>query len=315
MLGTLVMAMVLWAAGETSSVTYGASGTYTITLSITDNQSAEVIQVTKDVVASQPSQTEVTEIIPNLAPIAPQIDAIYETGLSASRNNQAFAVIGDQTANTSNFLDPFGAAGTYTLDPSVANLQQLIDFYSTELPVGGNSFNRNSVAAEDGLTVAEAINDAATDPQCQPGETRLVCEIRVMNPSVAIVSIGYQDIVEGTDPAQFETNFSQLLQQITAANVVPIVTTTYTFADTGLQQQALQINDAIISAAEANNVPVLNQWRAFTELPGGGLDGGGSPTIAPQGPGFLSDGVTAGVNIRNLYILGVLNVVMQELNN
>ncbi len=62
--------------------------------------------------------------------------------------------------------------------------------------------------------------------------------------------------------------------------------------------------------ADTLNVPVFNQWRGLNELPNSGLSGDNvTPSIAPEGPGYVSSGVSSGANARNLYTLLLLESI------
>jgi len=246
-------------------------------------------------------------------PLRSRINAIWNAGLSAGRNPLAFAVIGDETADSSNFLDPFATPGQDYTDPSADFLDSIITAYnSADIGAGDNSFNRDSVAVGS-FTLDQLLNQSEA---CDGGRstTRVQCEIDTINPTIAIVSVGYNDIINGTDPAQFQSQLEGLLQSIVDNNVLPVVTTVYPVP--GSEQQASDINEAIIQAAEAVNVPVVNMWRVFDDLGDDGLDANGNPTVDANGPGFVAAGniITAGANLRNAYIITVLNDIGDNLN-
>ncbi|MBE2271346.1 MAG: hypothetical protein IAE80_24140, partial [Anaerolinea sp.] len=76
-----------------------------------------------------------------------------------------------------------------------------------------------------------------------------------------------------------------------------------------LSQEVLNaLNEAIITAANENNIPVINVYRALNELTGSGLDNTGSLSVSPNGGGSLSnsDVNTYGVNRLNYVILQTL---------
>jgi lysophospholipase L1-like esterase len=130
------------------------------------------------------------------------------------------------------------------------------------------------------------------------------CELRLVNPSVVLINTGYNDITMGIDPATFQGQLETAIQIALDNNVIPIVATVYPIP--GYESQSQSINEAIISAADNKNVPVFNQWRAFNELSGSGLDGSGDPSVAPEGDDYLSPNTIAGANTRNRYTLLLL---------
>jgi PKD repeat protein len=299
------------AAGATASVTYADGGTYLIRLRVTDGQS-EPVEVPREVQVSAPtpppSVVEETPVLPDLNSIRDQLRQVHQ---SATTNRNAFALVGDQTAQIDTYLNPF--ADINPDDPSVAPFRDIIIRYQTPLNNGANSFNRQSVAVGSGL-IAEDLISPTPDPACNDGEWLIVCELRLMeNPSVVIVNIGYNDVTDGTDAGVFESQISQIIQQATTRGVIPILSTIYPQA--GQEQRTLELNEAIIRAADVQNIPVFNQWRAFNELPNSGLDGAGNPTVAPQGAAFIADPTEYGANMRNRYILILLDTLFRDILN
>jgi hypothetical protein len=162
--------------------------------------------------------------------------------------------------------------------------------------------------------IAEDLITATPDPACNDGEWLIACELRLMdNSSVVIINIGYNDVTDGTDVGVFESQISQIIQQATTRGVIPILSTIY--PQPGQEQRTRELNEAIIRAADVQNVPVFNQWRAFHELPNSGLDGAGNPSVAPQGAAFIADPTEYGANMRNRYILILLDTLFRDILN
>jgi PKD repeat protein len=290
---------------------YPDSGIYPVTLVVNDGVSEDAVTKEVTVEAAAPeSPVLTTPIMPDLALIETAVRGMFNDAMSAGRNGRAFVVIGDETAESSRFLDPLATPGTDYTAPDADFLDGLIAAYNTAdlgLGAGINSFNRESVATGS-LTAQELLEE--TEP-CNGGAvmTRIECEIQTVNPAFAYISVGYNDIQNNTDPDAFQTHMEDLIQLVLDQNVVPIVLTTY--PTPGQEQQGLAINEAIIAAADVQQVPMVNMWRAFDELPDGGLGGAGNPTVDPQGEGYISLSTTAGVNLRNTLALRILYQIGQ----
>jgi PKD repeat protein len=291
---------------------YAADSIYTVTLTVSDTSGSTPAVATQDVTVSPvagPSIVETTPILPDFSPMIPNLRPIYEAGLASGNRPNVFALVGDLTADSTNYLDPFGDPSTYTLQGGGTIFQTIIDQYSADQGDGTNSFNRTSVATGN-FTAQDLLSPGINyDAACSaPGETLLGCELRLTAPSVVIINIGYADALAGTDPASFEAQIDQIIQTALNANVIPVLTTIYPYAgDSTIIDRIEALNEAIINSANTAGVPVYNAWRALNELPGSGLAGDNTPLVAPEGPGFIADGVTAGANIRNAYMLALLN--------
>jgi hypothetical protein len=294
-------------------VTFGAAGDYTINLTVNDGVTSVTASHTVTVAATQPSIVETTDILPNIPAMGDRLRGIHQ---SFATNTSAFAIVGDETAEFTSYLDPFGGDPSgYTIDPSVAGLQGTIDRYRTDLGDGANSFNRQSVATGLGL-IAEDLIRTASNPPCDGSETLIGCELRVVNPSVVIINIGYSDVVIATDPATFEAQMNQIVQEAVNRGVIPVLATIIPNpGDPGVEHRTESLNEAIINVATSNNIPLFNQWRMFHELPNNGLDGANFPSVAPEGEGFLSQNTTAGANTRNRTILTLLDMLTPDIFN
>ena len=300
--------------GQNVSHAYGAGATYDVTLTISDGSGNTPAVISQQVTATEPagpSTQETTPILPDINALVGNLDPIFNAGVGQGNRPSVFAVVGDETASSTDYLNPFGDPATYTVDPSVSSLQTYIDQYNTDIGDGTNSFNRDSVATRNGLLASDLLSPGANYDAglcTAPGETLLQCELRITMPSVVFINIGYNDAIQGTDIATFTSQIEQIIQSALASNVIPVVTTVYPrLGDQGIIDRTEAINDAIITVANNNNVPVFNQWRGFNEIAGSGLQGDGvTPTVAPEGNGFLTAGIQSGANARNLYALTIL---------
>jgi hypothetical protein len=220
-------------------------------------------------------------------------------GLSSS----AFAIAGDQTAADSNFLRTI-----FNLDPGMsdaASIQATIDRFNTT-----GSFTRSSVAV--GTLTAQDLLNTATNPACNGVETLLQCEMRLANGSIVIVSIGYQDAINGLDNGTFQIQINQIVQQALNSNVIPVLMTIQPSTNPTVNDKINDFNEIIITTAETARVPVINIWRAMDELPNRGLTGE-TPSVDPNGAGYLSNSPTAGANARNYYTLLTLTEIVNTL--
>ncbi|GAB4530680.1 MAG: hypothetical protein OHK0046_51430 [Anaerolineae bacterium] len=314
------------ASGATASVTYPQANTYTITLTVDDGSGNTPVTVQKQVQATapeptpeepQPSIVETTPVLPAIDPLIGVLTALHST---SSTNRDAFAVIGDQTTVLDTFLDPFAGIDAAN-DPRITapGLREVIARYQADLGIGSgeNSFNRQSVATGN-LTAADLLDpqdeQLRNSPQCAGAETLIDCELNILrNPAIAIISVGYTDAIEDTDAATFEEQINAIIQRVLSRNVIPVVTTIYPNPDQ--QLTTIELNEAIIRAAEANQVPLINMWLAFEELPNA-LNDANQPAVAPEdqgGAALLSLDVTTGANARNLVVLTRLQEIISRI--
>ncbi|MDX1995819.1 MAG: PKD domain-containing protein [bacterium] len=303
--------------GETTSHTYTQGGTFTVNLTVTDSTAATA-NSQQDVTTNAPEEPalqETTTVLPsNVNEFFNALNPVYQAGLTRPTPNRrdAFAVIGDETTLSPAFLRPFAVNDppTFRLDDTTTDLQTLIDRYNTT-----GSFTRQSVATGNNFTAQTLLEPGANySAQCdQPGETLIQCELRLAQAGVAVINVGYNDVLQQTDPAAFAEQLRQIIQSALDSGVVPVVSTVYPrLGDPVTLEQTRRINNAIIETAASMNVPVFNQWAAFDNLPDSGLTGENTPSIDPnvtEGAGFLTEGTTYGANARNLYLLRLLNTI------
>ncbi|MFO3797769.1 MAG: hypothetical protein ACK8QZ_10905, partial [Anaerolineales bacterium] len=154
-------------------------------------------------------------------PVVPIVSArmkeIYRQGLAQSRNPYRFSKIGDCQNVESYFLSAFDHPGEYSLGADYAYLQPTIDHFS-------GSWSRSSLAVKGGFNVAAVLAPFRADPSyCRPDESPLDCELRVYNPSIAIISM---ETWWGKKPAEtYERYLRQIVERVLAQGVVPILAT------------------------------------------------------------------------------------------
>jgi len=294
--------------------TFNAAGDFTVTLRAIGPGGENIAQQTYSVVDAASKEPSILEEIPILPDLDAQgvrnrLRAIFDNGAAQGRRAGVFAVIGDDMAVQPGYLDPFADTSLNIGDP---DFQPIVDWYNqVDLGNGQTSFNRGSLAASEGWR-SGAILDASSR-RCDTDETPLECELRLTQASVAIISLGMND-VGVNDPELFRDRMEQILRITIGKGVIPIVTTIQPNPNNADQVRAM--NEALIEAVrnvEASNdtyIPIYNLWRAYSELPNSGLEGDNvTPTTAPNGPGVISTDVTGtyATNRRNRQILNLLN--------
>ncbi len=181
---------------------------------------------------------------------------IYQSGITLGKNPQAFIKIGDCETYSTWFLADFETEN-YSLGEEYQSLSGVIDYFQ-------GSYSRLSLAAKAGFNAASVLSPFWADRQvCQPEETPLSCENRIMNPSFALVTLGSNDVWQ---PDKFEANYRAILDALIAEGVVPVLATK---ADNIEGDHS--INLKIAELAVEYDLPVWNFWAAVQDLPDGGL--------------------------------------------
>jgi hypothetical protein len=231
--------------------------------------------------------------------VSQQMRLVYDRGLAAGNNPQAFSKVGDCQSTLPMFLGDLDK-GRYNLG-EFTYLQPVIDNFT-------GSFGRSSRSVKDGLT-ASAVNVALWNDwrNCDTNETPLACEYRLHKPSFAIISLGTND-ANGFVP--FEDTLRKVIDFTLAQGIVPILATK---ADNA--EGDYSINLTIARLAYEYQIPVWNFWLAVQDLP---LQGLRSPEHLTYGEYVLPvdfsnpDNLQYAFNVRNLTALQVLDVVWRS---
>lgn len=238
-------------------------------------------------------------VIPN---ISEQAIEIYLQGISEGHNPNSFSKVGDCQNITTYFLAPFEDPDLYSLGDEYASLQDTIDYFF-------GSFSRESLAVAGGLNVARVLSPLHSDPElCEPNEHPLACEVRINNPSIAIVSL--EENWGSRTAEEYEQYYRRVIEYLISENVLPILATK---ADN--LEGDNSFNEVIARLAGEYQVPLWNFWLAVQPLPNHGLqEDGFHLTVA--GP-YLDDPahMKSSWPWRNLTALQSLNAVLEAVNN
>ncbi|MBN1429525.1 MAG: LysM peptidoglycan-binding domain-containing protein [Anaerolineae bacterium] len=232
---------------------------------------------------------------------------IFMIGQSMGNRPNIFSKVGDSITDNAAFLKPIGQ-GNYNLRTHIY-LQPVIDYYSQEIARDANSFANTSLAAKGGWSVWHEFNpDFANTTVCRPGETPLVCEYRVVRPSVALIMLGTNDVIS-MSAGKYEDYMRQVIETSIEMGVIPVVSTIPDFYYQDVDNKVQVMNDIIIRLAQEYQIPLWNYWASMQELTGKGLSMDGiHPSWAVPAdftPNFLKYGMTN----RNLTALQALDAV------
>ena len=196
-------------------------------------------------------------------PVIPTVSAqmidLYRQGIEAGNNPNAFSKIGDGEVASAWFLTSFDFGSQlyfYDLGP-YTDLEAVITQFA-------GSYRRQSMAAGRSFTTGIILDPSqARLAVCAPGETPLVCELRLNKPSFAFVSLGTN---QAWMPDEFEAGMRLIIQQLLDKKVVPILAT----KGDNLEGDH-RINAIIVRLADEYNVPLWNFCLAIQPLPDHGL--------------------------------------------
>jgi hypothetical protein len=203
-----------------------------------------------------PNQWQTWPIIPEPTNRAKEI---FRMGIAAGVNPYAFSKIGDCQNVKESFMGIYDT-DRYFLQDWQAAWQETIDQFA-------GYYDRDSLAFGQGLNVAAALSPLHADPSvCQPTESPVKCELRVINPAFAFVRFE-RWYPEETPPEVYEKYLRQILDEIIAYGTVPILMTKADNVEGGHQ-----INAIIAKVAYDYDLPLYNWWRAAQSLPNNGID-------------------------------------------
>ena len=142
--------------------------------------------------------------------------------------------------------------------------------------------------------------------QCAADETPLACEYRIHRPSIALITLGTNDVWHQDT---FEGQMRAIIEFSIQKGVLPVLATK---ADN--DEGDGSINATIARLAQEYDIPLWNYWRALQPLPDHGLQSDGAHLT--WGPNRFNDpkAMESGWAVRNLTALQVLNAVWQAVS-
>ncbi len=248
---------------------------------------------------------------PYISNITATAHAIFVRGQQLGNRADVFSKVGDSITDNDAFLTPIGL-GNYNLR-DFTFLKPVIEYFSQEPARDANSFANTSLAAKGGWSAWQVVTPRyANSDLCLDGEIPLVCEYRIVRPSVALIMLGTND-VQTTPTGQYESWMRQIIQTSFDMGVIPVLSTipefNYAPAKGTVDGRVAELNGVIVRLAHEYDIPLWDYHAALDGLPNDGLsDDGVHPGWAAPAdfkPYFLQFGMT----VRNLTALEALDAV------
>lgn len=287
----------------------------TTILAVTATQSTTIPPASMGDTASSPAPVDAANQTPTAIPgwqelpivptVSPEMIEVYKRGLALGHDPNRFSKIGDCQNITTYYLSMFDS-GNYRLGDQYAYLQPTIDHFK-------GSWWRESLAVKGGMNVAAVLNVMWANPdQCKKGETPLQCELRVYNPSIAIISM--EESWAG-DLANYNFYMRKIVDYVLSQNIVPILATR---AETPTQER--QINAIVAKIAADYHIPLWNFWASTASLENNGISSDGfhltGKDESPEARSFFDNpaNLKFGWTQRNLTALQAIDAVYRGLN-
>jgi hypothetical protein len=252
-------------------------------------------------------------VIPSIAgAVGWRASYLARRGKRYGNRPDVFSKLGDSITRWTYFLAPVGL-GQVQLGQYV-DLQPAVAYFSRRVARTNNSFANESLGAHDRWTAADLLNSAwATPGVCLSGETPVACELRATRPSIALIMIGTNDLVDN-NLAAFQANLNMIVSITESYSVIPVISTIpYRRDNPILQTRVDAFNQVIVSVALAHQAPIWNYWLAVEGLPANGVSIDGiHPSIPPDNGVAVFDPahLQFGFPMRNLTALQVLKTLM-----
>lgn len=243
------------------------------------------------------------------SPLPPDIvsglEAIAKRGPHLSERR--FAKVGDSITVSGDFLQCLSRkrGRDVQLASSNAHLKQTLGFFRSGRH-SADPFSRESRAARIGMSAWQALEGSPSP---------LDRELREARGRYALVMYGTNDIEIGK-LHHFADKLDELVRAVKRRGVIPILYTIPPRRDRkDAGADAVRYNAVIRATAQAHGVPLVDYFRALTELPGAGLGKDGiHPTTFHGKSGrnaceLRPRGLKHGYNLRNLLTLEALDRV------
>lgn len=246
-----------------------------------------------------------------------RLRAIYEDGQARGALPGVFTLVGDSISADARFLKPI-AQGQVDLGDYGA-LQAAIDAFSQPNGRGEPSFGAWSWATEVGWTTDDALNPALNvSGACEAGDSPLVCEYRTARPSVALITLGTNDVAAGRPVESYRANLRRILDESLAWGVIPVLSTIPPQA-LGPERNARvsAFNAVVRDLAAEYEIPLWDTFAALDALPDRGLGADGVHLNAPpdgRTTTFDAEHLRYGVTVRNLGALDALDLVRRSVD-
>lgn len=235
--------------------------------------------------------------------------ALYREALDQGSSPNSFVKVGDCMTDNPNFLLPIGE-GNYDLG-EYADLESVITTFSEG---DENSFARTSQAAAGGFNTASILDSMWANPEfCEAGESPLTCEFRIMQPSVALIMFGTNDLNYLT-AEQFDFFLRSIVAATIENKVLPVLSTFPSRPE--FPEQSVLYNQIVVKVAQDYGVPLINLWAALEPLPNRGVDPEDPTHMTEPEAGlacyFNDDTLQAGFTVRNLVTLQTLDLLLKQ---
>jgi hypothetical protein len=190
---------------RSTTVETEGEGTPTSVTPSSPDQTAEADEVERSTpVPTATYDPSIWQDLPVIPVVSDRARDIYNHGLSLGNNPRAFAKVGDCQNVPSMFLSIF------------SHVRETIEWFD-------GSFSRESEAVRRGFNAASVISPLWANPEsCDPGETPLDCEIRLHQPSIALVSL--ETWWEGS-PEKYEQYVREILETLIDRGILPVLAT------------------------------------------------------------------------------------------
>ena len=247
--------------------------------------------------------------------VASRLRAVLEN--RALPHPKIFMKVGDSISASTDFMNCFETDEPNLPDSGYGNLQAAWQWY-LEGHIGmTTSYARQSRATRVAQTASWVLGGEPSP---------LSTEIAAIDPSVALVMFGTNDMYYGGHAApaslKFPWMFSQmkrLLKVLLARGIVPILYSIPPYEGAHWQLATLveSYNIILRGLAEGLQIPFVDYHARMQELPGMGLRNDGvHPNTSPNSAcDFTEAGLQYGNNLRNLLTLEALNRVWQVTEN
>jgi hypothetical protein len=235
---------------------------------------------------------------------------LLQKGQALGNRANVFSKVGDSITAFTYFLTPIGI-GRYNLR-EYAHLQPAIDYFSQAQARTHNSFANVSLAAQAGWPASRVVHPGAGDPRfCEPHETPLACEYRLVRPSFALIMLGSND-VPFTSRSDYERALRRVLETTLARNILPILSTIPPQHLGNAGFRVAQFNAIITALTREYSIPLWDYWSALRNLPNEGLSVDGvHPSWVEEGHNadFTLENLQYGIPVRNLTALEAISRV------